>query len=237
MGSSANKDYCAFTKAVEHLGDRWSLLIVRELFMFGPQGFNRLAAGLPGAISRSVLAARLRKLEEIGLVARDPLLPPRQAPYRLAPAGEQLVPTLKSLWEWAEHWVPEDAAMAQRDPTVIIWWLAHRVDPSRVPARQVVLDLDIAGVDTHTWLVLTHGAAPSVCLEDPLLGEDRYVYVESDAAALLPVARGTRSWTETMADGTVRVYGDPSLVSAMADWFVISEAGARASASTAAAVA
>jgi len=47
MGSSASNDYCAFTKAVEHLGDRWSLLIVRELFMFGPQGFSTLAAGLP----------------------------------------------------------------------------------------------------------------------------------------------------------------------------------------------
>ncbi len=51
MGSSARTDDCAFTKAAEHLGDRWSLLIVRELFMFGPQGFNQLATGLPGSIS------------------------------------------------------------------------------------------------------------------------------------------------------------------------------------------
>jgi DNA-binding HxlR family transcriptional regulator len=226
MGSSANKDYCAFTKAVEHLGDRWSLLIVRELFMFGPQGFNTLAAGLPGTISRSVLAARLRKLEEIGLVARDPLLPARQAPYCLAPAGEQLIPTLKSLWDWAEHWVPEDAAMAQRDPTVIVWWLAHRVDRSKVPARQVVLDLAIAGMDApRFWLVLAHDTEPSLCLEDPLLGEDRYVYVEADAAALMPVARGFRSWSDAIADGSLQVYGDPALLSALPGWFVSVEAG------------
>ena len=54
MGSSAKTDYCAFTKAVEHLGDRWSFLIVRELAMIGAQGFNILATGLPGHISRSV---------------------------------------------------------------------------------------------------------------------------------------------------------------------------------------
>jgi DNA-binding HxlR family transcriptional regulator len=229
MGSSANKDYCAFTKAVEHLGDRWSLLIVRELFMFGPQGFNTLAAGLPGTISRSVLAARLRKLEEIGLVARDPLVPTKQAPYCLAPAGEQLVPTLKSLWDWAMHWVPEDAAMAERDPTVIMWWLAHRVVRARVPARQVVLDLAISGMDApHCWLVLAHDTEPSLCLEDPLLGEDRYVYVEADAAALLPIARGSRSWTEAMADGSVQVYGDPALVTAMPGWFATAAAGIRA---------
>lgn len=238
MGSSASTDYCAFTKAVEHLGDRWSLLIVRELFMFGPQGFNQLAAGLPGTISRSVLSARLRKLEEIGLVARDPLLPTRLAPYCLAPAGEQLIPTLKSLWDWAEHWVPEDAAMAERDPTVIIWWLAHRVDRAKVPARQVVLDLAIAGLDApHSWLVLARDTEPSLCLEDPLLGEDRYVYVEAEAAALLPIARGSRSWTDAMSDGSVHAFGDPRLVSAMPGWFVSAAAGILAAEPAAAAVA
>ena len=50
MGSSEFVGYCSFTKAIEHLGDRWSLLIVRELGMFGPQGFNDL--GCP-AVSRA----------------------------------------------------------------------------------------------------------------------------------------------------------------------------------------
>lgn len=218
MGSSANTDYCAFTKAVEHLGDRWSLLIVRELFMFGPQGFNRLADGLPGTISRSVLAVRLRKLEEIGLVAR--LTTERGAPYRLAPAGEQLVPTLKSLWDWAEHWVPSDPAMAQRDPTVVMWWLTQRVDASAVPDRQVVLDLAIFGSDAqHSWLLMARDTEPTLCMEDPLLDHGRYVYVEADAAALFPIARGTRAWTDAIADGTVRVYGDPALVHALPTWF------------------
>lgn len=220
MGSSASKDYCAFTKAVEHLGDRWSLLIVRELFMFGPQGFNQLASGLPGNISRSVLAARLRKLEELGLVARNPLLPERQGSYCLAPAGETLVPTLKSLWDWAEKWVPEDVAMAQRDPTVIMWWLAHRVDSAATPPRPVVLELMIDGTDAaHCWLVLSRDAEPSLCLEDPLLGADRYVYVEADAAAVLPIARGSRSWADAIADQSVQLYGNPALVNALPGWF------------------
>ena len=222
MGSSANSDYCAFTKAVEHLGDRWSLLVVRELFMFGPQGFNQLASGLPGAISRSVLAARLRKLEEIGLVAR--LDAGRQAPYCLAPAGEQLIPTLKSLWDWAEHWVPEDATFAQRDPTVILWWLTHRVDASAVPSRQVVLDLAIFGADAqHSWIIVARDTDPSLCLEDPLLDQDRYVYIEADAAALFPIARGTRAWSDAIADRSVRVYGEPDLIRQMPGWFLAPE--------------
>lgn len=222
MGSSATSEYCAFTKAVEHLGDRWSLLIVRELAQFGPQGFNTLASGLPGRISRSVLIDKLNKLQDIGLVAREPSGPKRIAPYCLTPAGEQLVPTLMSFWAWARQWVPEDPAMAQRDPTVILWWLRHRVDSEAIPERQVAIELAI-GVDggpDRTWLLLARGTDPELCLEDPQLSEERYVYVEADAGQLDPIARGVRSWTDALADGSVRVYGEPELVAALPHWFL-----------------
>ncbi|MEO8511702.1 MAG: helix-turn-helix domain-containing protein [Chloroflexota bacterium] len=220
MGSSAKTDYCAFTKAVEHLGDRWSLLIVRELVQFGPQGFSSLASGLPGHISRSVLAAKLRKLEELGLIGRDPISS-RQAPYRLAPAGEKLVPTVMSLYHWAEQWVPEDPAMAQRDPSVIMWWLAQRVDPGGVPERQAVLELAVHDTDAQTaWLLVVRGAEATLCQEDPMLAADRYVYVEAGSDDLYPIARGVREWAEAIADGSVQVYGEPALVRAMPGWFV-----------------
>jgi DNA-binding HxlR family transcriptional regulator len=219
MGSSAKTDYCAFTKAIEHLGDRWSLLIVRELFMFGPQGFNTLASGLPGHVSRSVLSARLRKLEELGLVARE-APGSRQAPYRLAPAGEQLVPTLKSLWQWAERWIPEDPAVARRDPTVIAFWLSQRVIGAAVPDRQAVVEISVTGPhETRSWLLLEPGSAPEVCLEDPNLDQSRYVYVEADAEGLLPLARGERSWGDAIADRSVELYGEPDLVAALPGWF------------------
>ena len=220
MGSSAKTEYCAFTKAVEHLGDRWSLLIVREIAQFGPQGFNTLATGLPGRVSRSVLAAKLRKLEEIGLLARDPSVPGRLAPYCLTPAGEQLLPTLKSLWSWAEQWIPEDPAMAQRDPTVILWWLRHRADPAAAPAQQVAIEIGLRETTpARTWLLVARGTDPTLCLEDPMLGDERYVYVEAGADDLLPVARGQRTWSDAIADGSVAVYGPPELVSAMPGWF------------------
>jgi len=212
-------EYCPYAKAVEHLGDRWSLLIVKELAMHGSQGFNALASGLPG-VSRSVLVRRLRKLEEMGLIARDPFSRSRVSPYRLAPAGQQLVPTLLSLDSWARHWVPEDPALAQRDPDVITFWLANRVDDSRLPDRQVVVVFDLAGAQTKQhWLVLEQGVAPSICLEDPQLAPERYVYVEADAAGLYPISRGLSEWTAAIADRSVRLYGDPALVTALPSWF------------------
>lgn len=230
MGSSASTDYCAFTKAVEHLGDRWSLLIVRELAMFGPQGFSALAAGLPGHVSRSVLAGKLRKLEELGIVSRDPAVASRMAPYGLSPAGEQLVPTLKSLWDWANHWVPEDPAMAERDPAVITAWLKHRVDGRSLPVQQVALEISFRGAFAERcWLLLSRDAAPSICLEDPLLDQDRYVYVEADTAAVYPIARGTRGWQDAIDDGSVQVYGEPDLIRGLPTWFKTAEGPGRAS--------
>lgn len=213
-------EYCAFTKTVEHLGDRWSLLIVRQLAQRGPLGFNGFANGLP-EISRSVLAKRLRKLEVLGLIVRDPSAGARHPPYRLAPAGEQLIPTLLSLKHWAERFVPQDPAMAQRDPSVITWWLRHRVDVDALPDHPVVISLEIRGPrQAQVWLVLELGVDPSLCLEDPKLAPDRYVYVEADAAALYPISRGERGWEVAVADRSVQLYGEPQLVRALPSWFL-----------------
>jgi len=212
-------EFCPYNKAIEHLGDRWSLIIVKELAMHGTRGFNAIADGLPG-VSRSVLARRLRKLEELGVIVRDPSSRTRAAPYRLAPAGEQLVPTLLSLDSWAKRWVPEDPALVQRDPSVITFWISHRVDPVHLPDRSVVVAFDIRGPRTqHHWLVLDRGAPPSICMEDPGLAPERYVYVEALAENLYPISRGLRSWSAALADGSVKLYGEPKLVKAFPTWF------------------
>ena len=154
-------EYCPYAKAAEHLGDRWSLMIIKELAMYGSRGFNALAGGLPG-VARSVLVRRLRMLEELGVIMRDPMVHSRRAPYRLAPAGEQLVPTLLSLDTWAKRWVPEDPALALRDPDVITFWLTNRIEPRALPDRQVVVAFDIGGPRaTHRSAMRTRALRPS----------------------------------------------------------------------------
>jgi hypothetical protein len=147
------------------------------------------------------------------------------ATYMLAPVGQQLEPGMRALWCWAEKWVPEDPVMAQRDPGVILWWLAHRVDVAVVPARQVVLEIAMPGADVpRGWLLLARDTEPTLCIEDPLLSEDRYVYLDALPAGLFPIARGMRTWTDAIADRSVQVYGDPGLVRAMPTWFMAVEA-------------
>lgn len=214
MSSHEFPGYCSFTKAIEHLGDRWSLLIVRQLGVFGPLGFNELIRSLPGRISRSVLTERLRRLETLGLVSRE-----GPTGYRLTTVGAGLMPVLASLRGWAETWLPDDPTMVEREPAVVLLWLAQRVRAGHLPAEPVVLELWPREHGRHYWLVLQNGVAPYGCLIDPLLDASRYVYLRCALATLLALARGRQGWPGALADGSLTATGATDLCRRMPDWF------------------
>lgn len=211
MGARELPGYCSYTKAIEHLGDRWSLLIVRQLGSFGPLGFNEMTRALPGRISRSVLTERLKRLETLGIVSRD------GAGYRLTTVGAGLMPVLSSLHTWADTWLPEDPTVVERDPDVVLAWLAQRVRNTNLPGEPVVLEISVLE-DGRYWLVLQNGTAPYGCVTDPMLG-GRYVYLKCAVATLLALARGRRVWSDAFADGSLVAAGDPDLCRCVPAWF------------------
>jgi DNA-binding HxlR family transcriptional regulator len=95
-------DGCGIAHASDLLGQRWALLVVRELLL-GPKRFTDLRAGIPD-ISPNVLGQRLRELEESGIVQRRKLAPPAAAQvYELTEWGRELEPAVLSLGRWASH--------------------------------------------------------------------------------------------------------------------------------------
>jgi DNA-binding HxlR family transcriptional regulator len=93
-------EYCAIAKSLDVIGDRWTLLIVRELMVRGASRYTDLRNGLPG-IASNLLADRLRELEHAGVVTREDAPPPIATTlFRLAPRGEQLRPVLEDLTHW-----------------------------------------------------------------------------------------------------------------------------------------
>lgn len=94
--------YCGLAKALDVIGDRWSLLIVRELMIRGRCRYSDLQAGLPG-IATNMLASRLKTMEEAGVVNRVPPTPPVATPlFELTPRGKELESALMELGRWAE---------------------------------------------------------------------------------------------------------------------------------------
>lgn len=111
--------YCPVAKAVEIIGDRWTLLIVRDLLL-GKHRFNDLERGLPG-ISRSLLAQRLRRLEQTGLLERRDIPDRRATEYHLTPAGQGLQKVMDALLGWGVQWVFGEPEMEELDPRLLLW--------------------------------------------------------------------------------------------------------------------
>lgn len=99
MTNKTYNQYCAIAHALDAIGDRWTLLVVRNL-LAGPRRFSDLLRGLPG-ISTNILTDRLKSLEEEGLIATRYLPPPAASTvYELTETGFGLVPVLTSLAQW-----------------------------------------------------------------------------------------------------------------------------------------
>lgn len=105
---------CPIARALEIVGERWSLLILREAFM-GQRRFNDFERGL--GIARNILSARLKHLVERGVLSREPSREDaRQIEYRLTPMGKALFPVLVSMAQWGTQWAAcEDTALEMRN--------------------------------------------------------------------------------------------------------------------------
>src|SRR5919112_1963015 len=107
MTGRSYDQFCGLASSLDLVGERWTLLIVREL-MSGPKRYTDLTDGLPG-IGTSLLARRLAKLESNGVIERRLLPPPAASTvYELAPAGRELAAALAPLITWGlRHALPE----------------------------------------------------------------------------------------------------------------------------------
>jgi DNA-binding HxlR family transcriptional regulator len=145
--------YCAIAKALDQVGDRWTLLIVRELLLRGPCRYTDLRNGLPG-VATNLLAERLRDLEEAGVVSREEAPPPVATTlFRLTVRGEELAPVLHGLLDWGMPLMVEGPADGDVFKGQWMKWpaelaLADR-DPDAPPVRiQVLVDGEPALLET-----------------------------------------------------------------------------------------
>ena len=99
--------YCSVAKALDVVGDRWTLLIIRELLLQGPCRYTDLKSGLPG-IATNLLSDRLRDLEQAGLIRREEAAPPvATALFHLTSAGAELEPVLTALGGWGIRYMTQ----------------------------------------------------------------------------------------------------------------------------------
>jgi DNA-binding HxlR family transcriptional regulator len=200
--------YCPVSKGAELLGDRWTLLIVREL-LYGPLGFNQIERGLPG-ISRSVLADRLRRLQRDGIVQHD------GGGYCFTPAGNELRPVVQAIGDWVARWIMQDPRRAELDPNLLMVWISRHVRREALPEHRVVVEFHFTDHRPRSsWLVMEPDDV-SVCLEHPGFSED--LTVTATTRALYRVYMGRTTLQQLVKAGEVTLDGLPSLVRAFPRW-------------------
>jgi DNA-binding HxlR family transcriptional regulator len=211
--------YCPVAKAVEILGDRWTLLIVWDL-LTGTSHFNELERGLPG-ISRGLLAERLRRLERMELVEKVELTSGRKrTAYHLTLAGRELQKVINSLLVWGARWAFEEPEEDELDPVLLMWWMRSRVCLEELPDRRVVVRFDFQGAKYETFWLLLSREDVSLCLTDP--GFDQDLLVTADLSAFFQIWLGQLTFDEALQANLVEVDGIPALADALPSWFAYS---------------
>lgn len=227
--------YCPIVRAVEVLGERWTLLIVREM-LTGTRRFNDIVRGLPG-LSRALLARRLRQLEAAGIVVKADG-PDGDGGYDLTPAGRELSPIVFGLAEWGARHAFGDPRPEELEPETLMWWFHGRIDTSEVPRRAVV-QVDIADRRRLFWLLIEPDEA-SVCYTDP--GFEIDAVMRSDVATLFRMWNGEFELLDAVKAGQIELTGPRWIVSGLPRWLmrspiasIVQNATATAPAGTAAA--
>ncbi|MFF3904549.1 winged helix-turn-helix transcriptional regulator [Streptomyces sp. NPDC001848] len=192
--------YCSTARALDVVGDRWTLLIVREL-LAGPRRYTDLHADLPG-VSTDVLASRLRDMERDGLTTRRRLPPPGAAfVYELTPRGGELLPVLQALGTWGAP------ALGERRPTdaVRAHWFALPLLSCLEGEGLVEVRLDEGAF--HLWL----GAEGGPVYGDGNAPEEPDARLTLDAETCGALARGSLTLHQAVTGGRVEVSGDSTL--------------------------
>lgn len=176
--------YCAVAKALDVIGDRWSLLIVRELLLRGACRYTDLRDGLPG-IATNLLAGRLRELEHAGVVERESAPPPIATTlFSLTDRGRELRPAVEALVQWGAPLLGEDFG----DDEFRSHWLALPLEMylGERLTEDVAATIGVRGGD-RPWLV---EVADGAIATRPWTDEVPDVVLSGPARAVLGVLLG-----------------------------------------------
>lgn len=192
--------FCPLARAAEVVGERWTLLVVRELLL-GPKRFSDLKRGLPG-VSTSVLTARLARLEARGVIARSEAAPPTPAVlYALTPLGESLRPTILELTRWGTGLLVAREEGDHFDPDWLRLGLASILRRGPSPARSYEIHVEGAAVFT-----LRGGPQGSALQTAP--GAADLVLRAASPFTLLALASGGLAPSAGLQSGAIEADGD-----------------------------
>lgn len=209
--------YCPTSKACEVLLPRWTIQILGELWG-GSTRFNEIKRGLPG-ISPTLLANRLKEMQENGLLERVEDKATGSIDYIRTEKAAELDSVLKALAAWAQRHITAEIALEDRDADLLMWNIRRQIDVAELPPKRIVMRFNFSDATSPAstyWVITKPGETVELCSSDP--GFDVDLFVETQVRVFTGVYLGRSSFEQAVADDLIFMSGDPRLIKTFRRW-------------------
>ena len=207
--------FCPIAKAMEILGEKWTLLIVRELLM-GATRFNEMQRGL-SLISPTILTKRLNELVDCEIILRKKIPGQRGNEYFLTQAGKETLPLLKGIGDWGMRWARGDIRDSDLDVELLMTYLQRSIVTDALPGDQSVIRFRFTDLKKlSNWWLLVKGCNVDICLEDP--GQEVDVYLTTDLRTMVNCWMGDETYRAAIADKRLQLVGPSALTRNIQLW-------------------
>jgi DNA-binding HxlR family transcriptional regulator len=207
--------FCSIARALDVLGERWSLLVVREI-LCGSHRFSDIRRGIP-RISRTMLSARLRELVDVGVLSRAPGA--GGPTYELTQAGLELEAVVRDLGVWGQRWLPRTLPPDELDVDTLVWDVHRRIRSEALPPKPIVARIEVSDVRGRggTRFLLLRRSEVSLCTENPGFPDE--LRIRGSLRTLTAWWRGDLSLEDARRAG-MTVEGRREYVRAFPSWFL-----------------
>lgn len=208
--------FCPISKTAEVLGEKWTLLILRDLVL-GATRFTQFQRSIP-MISPTVLNKRLSELQTRGLLVRKRIPNQRGHEYQLTESGRELRPLILKMAEWGMRWARNEMSDDELDVELLMGDIQRRIAPDKLPSGRTLLKFKYTDLNNFSdwWLKIENGSVEA-CLDDE--GHEVDVYFTSDLRTMTEVWMGDLSLTRAQDDGRLRIVGPSAYLRNLRSWF------------------
>jgi DNA-binding HxlR family transcriptional regulator len=211
--------FCPIAKATEIIGEKWTLLIIREALM-GSSRYSDFQRGL-SLISPTMLSKRLDSLVSHGLLMKKKI--PGQRGYEYFPTAScsELLPIIVSLGEWGMRWARSNLTTRDYDVELLMLYLQRSIVPANLPGNESIIRFKFSDIDemSEWWLVVT-GDLVDVCVKDP--GKDVDVYFTSTVKTMADIWMGETTYRKALAERSLKIVGNSALTRNVTTWMNLS---------------
>ena len=210
--------FCPVAKAGDIIGERWTVLILRELLL-GTTRYNDFQRAL-SRISPTLLSKRLKMLEKKGLVIRKRPPGAKSYEYHLTACGRELEPMIEHLAIWGMRWARGQMTDAELDVEFLMWDLQRRLQTDRLPNGETVLCFEFDELERfRKWWLVAGQEQVDLCSEDP--GKEVDLYINATVRDLALVWRGDVPMAEALRSKAIRTHGNVHLARTIQEWLGI----------------